>query len=141
MAAEFDNQYNLDKVLANQYNYVNEKYTAESNAQAAMLNAELERAKKAVEGEGFGFLLIKDKLDRMMPSELMREEFLKVTIDTLTSAIQPFLNYLETNEVAFNPEMFQEAINSNAKQLFYAQLALKKESEQSQSGQKFSATY
>jgi len=145
MAESYSNnaasQFNLNEVLKNQYEYLKKNYTAAENGQEAMLNRELENAKKAVEGEGFLGLTLKQKINDMMPSELLQEEFKKVAIDTLTAAIQPFLDYLEKNEVAFNPVMFQEQINADAKQLFYAQLALKKESEQNQSGQRFVATY
>ena len=133
--------FNLSEVLKNQYEYLKRSYTANENGEQAMLNRELENAQKAIEGEGFLGLTLKQKIEEMMPSELMREEFLKVTIDTLSAAVQPFMDYLEKNELAFDPDKYQETLNPYAKQLFYAHRALEAESQKNASGQKFSASF
>ena len=134
-------QFNLNEVLQHQNEYLERNYTPGENGQRAMLNAELEKAKQAVEqGEGWG-ILIRNKLDRMMPSELMREEFLKVTIDTLTAAVQPFLKYLEEKEVAYTPDLFQTQIREGAKQLVYTRNQLAKYAAESPEGQRFFASF
>ena len=134
--------FNLNRVLQEQSSYLQRQYTAGENGEAAMAQRELEQAKKAVESQqGFLSLTLQEKIQEIMVPERVMQEFSDVTIKTLTGAVQPFLDWLEKNEVYYTENLFNTAIQADAKQLFYTKWALSKEASESEVGTQFYASY
>jgi len=134
--------FNLNEVLKNQNSYLQRQYTAGENGQAAMAQRELENAQRAIEAEqGFLTLTLQQKIQELMVPDRVMQEFSDVAMKTLTGAIQPFLDWLEKNEVYYTENLFNTAIQADAKQLFYTKYALSKEAEQSAVGTQFYASY
>ena len=69
------------------------------------------------------------------------QEVTEVAVNTLTSAVEPFMKWLEENEVYYTENMFTEAIQSDAKQLFYTKYALSQEAKNEKLGQQFYADF
>ena len=76
----------------------------------------------------------------MIPDRVM-QEFSEVAIKTLTGAVQPFLDWLEDNEIYYTDNLFNAAIQADAKQLFYTKWALSREASESKVGTQFYASY
>jgi len=134
--------FNLNRVLQEQNTYVQRQYNAGENGRAAMEQRELQNAKNAVEAQkGFLNLTLQQKIQEIMIPERVLQEFSEVAIKTLTGAVQPFLDWLDENEVYYTENLFQNAIQADAKQLFYTKWALQKESEEGAVGQQFYASY
>ena len=134
--------FNLQRVLAEQKQYLQRQYTAGENGEANMAMREIENAKKAVESEkGFLNLTLHQKIQDIMIPERVVKELSDVAVKTLTGTVQPFLDWLEQNEVYYTENLFNTAIQADAKQLFYTKHALSKESEEGKVGQQFYASY
>ena len=134
--------FNLNEVLKNQNSYVQRQYTAGENGEAAMAQRELENAQKAVESQqGFLSLTLQEKIQEIMIPEKVLQEFSDVAIKTLMGAVQPFMTWLEQNEIYYTENMFENAIQADAKQLFYTKWALTQESSSGEVGQQFYASY
>ena len=77
----------------------------------------------------------------MVPERVL-EEFQSVAVQTLMGAIDPFMQWLEENEVYYTENMFETAIQSDAKQLYYTKYALQQEAAgEDQAGQNFYASF
>ena len=134
--------FNLNRVLQEQNTYVQRQYTAGENGKAAMAQREIENAKKAIESQrGFLNLTLQQKIQEIIIPERVLQEFSDVAVKTLTGAVQPFLDWLEENEVYYTDNLFNSAIQADAKQLFYTKWALSKEAEEGQLGQQFFADF
>ena len=135
--------FNLQQVLREQNSYVQRQYTAGENGQAAMEARELQNAEQAVQAEsGFLGLTLKQKIQDIMVPERVLEEFQSVAVQTLMGSIQPFLDWLEENEVYYTENMFTNAIQADAKQLYYTKYALSQEAAgEGQAGQNFYASF
>jgi hypothetical protein len=134
--------FNLNRVLQEQSTYVKRQYTAGENGQAAMAQREIENARKAVESQkGFLGLTLQEKIKDIMIPERVLQEFSDVAIQQLTGAVQPFLDWLEKNEIYYTENLFTAAIQSDAKQLFYTKWALSNEASDSDIGTQFYATF
>ena len=73
-----------------------------------------------------------------MSPERVIQEFSDVAIKTLMGTIQPFLDWLEENEVGYTDNLFEAAIQADAKQLYYTKFALSQEaSKEGVAGQQF----
>ena len=131
--------FDLKTVLAEQNTYVQRKYTADENAQAAMEQRELQNAENAVEAqEGFLSLTLQQKIqDLLIPGRVL-EEFSDVAVNTLMGAINPFLEWLEENEIYYTENMFEDAIRADAMQMYQTKWALTNEAAQGDVGQNFS---
>ena len=135
--------FNLQKVLQEQNSYVQRQYTAGENGKAAMEARELEQAQKAVEAQkGFLGLTLQQKIKEIMIPERVLQEFSDTAVHTLMEAVDPFLKWLEENEVYYTENMFTTAIQADAKQLYYTKFALAKEAAGSdKAGQNFYAAF
>ena len=134
--------FNLNRVLQEQSTYLQRQYTAGENGKAAMAERELENAKKAVEAQkGFLDLTLQQKIQEIMIPDRVMQEFSEVAIKTLTGAVQPFLDWLEDNEIYYTDNLFNAAIQADAKQLFYTKWALSREASESKVGTQFYASY
>ena len=134
--------FNLNTVLKEQNTYSQRKYTAGENGKAAMAERELENVQKALDAQkGFLGLTLQEKIQEIMIPERVIQEFSDVAIKQLTGAVQPFLDWLEENEVYYTENMFNSAIQSDAKQLFYTKWALSNEAAEGNLGQKFVADF
>jgi hypothetical protein len=134
--------FNLNRVLQEQNSYVQRQYTAGENGRAAMEQRELQNAQKAIEAQsGFLSLTLEEKIKEIMVPERVLQEFSDVAIKTLTGAVQPFLDWLEENEVYYTDNLFNTAIQADAKQLFYTKWALSKEASDAEVGTQFYASY
>ena len=134
--------FNLNRVLQEQSTYLQRQYTAGENGKAAMAQREIENAQKAVEAQqGFLSLTLQEKIKEIMIPERVMQEFSDVAIKTLTGAIEPFMTWLEENEMYYTDNLFNAAIQADAKQLFYTKWALSKEAEEGQLGQQFFADF
>ena len=135
--------FNLQRVLQEQNSYVQQKYTAGENGQAAMEARELQNAENAIKAQGgFLSLTLQEKIQEIMIPERVLQEFSDVAVNTLMGAIDPFLNWLEENEVYYTENMFTQAIQSDAKQLYYTKFALQKEAAgEDKAGQNFYAAF
>ena len=134
--------FNLNRVLQEQNSYLQRQYTAGENGRAAMEQRELQNAQRAVQAQqGFLNLTLQEKIQEIMVPERVLQEFSEVAIKTLTGAIQPFMDWLEENEVYYTDNLFREAIQADAKQLYYTKVALSNESEEGMLGQQFYACY
>ena len=135
--------FNLQKVLQEQNTYVQRQYTAGENGIAAMEARELEQAQKAVEAQqGFLGLTLHQKIQDLMIPERVLQEFGDTAVNTLMGAIDPFLQWLEENEVYYTENMFTTAIQADAKQLYYTKYALAKEAAgPDKAGQTFYAAF
>ena len=134
--------FNLNRVLQEQSSYLQRNYTAGENGRAAMEQRELQNAQKAIEAQqGFLSLTLKEKIQDIMIPERVLQEFSDVALKTLMGAIQPFMDWLEENEVYYSENLFQTAIQADAKQLFYTKWALSKEAEEGKLGQQFFADF
>ena len=130
--------FNLQNVLREQHSYVQRQYTAGENGRAAMEQRELENAQKAIESQkGFLSLTLEEKIKDIMIPERVLQEFQEVAVNTLMGTINPFLQWLEENEVYYTDNLFTTAIQADAKQLFYTKFALSKEASEGATGQKF----
>ena len=130
--------FNLQNVLSAQNDYVNRKYTSGENGKAAMEQRELQNAQKAIEAQGsFLSLTLSEKIKDIMIPERVMQEFQDVAVNTLMGAIDPFLQWLEENEIYYTENMFTNAIQADAKQMFYTNMALAKEASSNEAGQKF----
>ena len=130
--------FNLQNVLRAQNDYVNRKYTAGENGKTAMEQRELENAEKAIEAQkGFLSLTLSEKIKDIMVPERVLQEFQDVAVNTLMGAIDPLLQWLEENEIYYTENMFTNAIQADAKQMFYTNVALAKEASNSETGQNF----
>ena len=137
--AEF---FNLNTVLQEHNQYAQRKYTPEENAQAAMEQRELENAQRAIDSKkGFLDLTLQEKIQELMVPDRVMQEFSDVAVKTLMGAVQPFLDWLDENEVYYTDNLFKTAIQSDAKQLFYTKHALAQEASNGDVGQQFYATY
>lgn len=134
--------FNLNRVLQEQNSYVQRQYTAGENGRAAMEQRELQNAQRAVEAQkGFLSLTLEEKIKDIMVPERVMQEFSDVAMKTLFGAVQPFLDWLEENEVYYTENLFTTAIQADAKQLFYTKWALSKEAEGDKLGQNFYADF
>jgi hypothetical protein len=135
--------FNLQQVLREQNSYVQRQYTAGENGQAAMEARELANAEQAVQAQsGFLGLTLQQKIQDIMIPERVLEEFQSVAVQTLMSAVEPFLNWLEENEVYYTDNLFKTAIQADAKQLYYTKYALQKEAAgDEKAGQNFYASF
>ena len=135
--------FNLQKVLQEQNSYVQRQYTAGENGIAAMEARELEQAKQAVEAQqGFLGLTLQQKIQDLMIPERVLQEFGDTAVNTLMGVIDPFLQWLEENEVYYTENMFTTAIQADAKQLYYTKYALAKEAAgPDKAGQTFYAAF
>ncbi len=134
--------FNLNRVLQEQNSYVQRQYTAAENGLAAMEQRELQNAQRAIEAEqGFLNLTLNQKIQDLMIPERVLQEFTDVAVNTLMSAVEPFLKWLEENEVYYNENLFTTAIQADAKQLYYTKSALAKEAEGDKLGQNFYADF
>ena len=130
--------FNLHNALVAQNEYLNRKYTSAENGRAAMEQRELQNAEKAIEAQnGFLSLTLSEKIKDIMVPERVLQEFSDVAVNTLMGAIDPFLQWLEENEVYYNENLFKNAIQADAKQMFYTNLALAKEASNNEAGQNF----
>ena len=131
--------FNLKRVLQEQNSYVQRQYTAEENGKAAMEQRELQNAQRAIDQEkGFLSLTLQEKIQEIMIPDRVLQEFSDVAVKTLMSSIEPFLDWLEKNEVAYTDNLFEAAIQADAKQLFYTKYALSQEaSKEGVAGQQF----
>ena len=131
--------FNLNRVLQEQNSYVQRQYTAGENGRAAMEQRELQNAQRAVEQQkGFLSLTLQEKIQEIMIPDRVIQEFGEVAVKTLMGSIQPFLDWLEENEVYYTDNLFEAAIQADAKQLFYTKYALAKEaSKEGTAGQQF----
>ena len=134
---------NLQKVLQEQNSYVQRQYTAGETGIAAMEARELEQAQKAVEAQqGFLGLTLQQKIQDLMIPERVLQEFGDTAVNTLMGAIDPFLQWLEENEVYYTENMFTTAIQADAKQLYYTKYALAQEAASGdKAGQNFYAAF
>lgn len=135
--------FNLNRVLQEQNSYVQRKYTAGENGAAAMEERELQNAQRAIESQkGFLSLTLQEKIQEIMIPDRVIQEFSDVAVKTLMGSIQPFLDWLEENEVYYTENMFQTAIQTDAKQLYYTKFALQKEAAgEDKAGQHFYAAF
>ena len=104
-----------------------------------MEQRELANAQRAIEQEsGFLTLTLKEKIQEIMIPDRVIQEFSDVAVKTLMGAIEPFLDWLEQNEVAYTDNLFEAAIQADAKQLYYTKFALSQEaSKEGVAGQQF----
>lgn len=134
--------FNLNRVLKEQATYNQRQYTAGENGRAAMEQRELQKAQNAIEAQkGFLNLTLQEKIQEIMIPEKVLQEFSDVAVNTLMGTIQPFLDWLEQNEVYYTENMFESAIQADAKQLFYTKWALSKEAAEGVVGQQFVADF
>lgn len=134
--------YNLANVLANQEKWAQGKYNSEEIAEKNMLERELQNAQQAIDSQRtFLDLTLKEKVDELLIPARVVEELRDVAVKTLTSAVEPFMKWLEENEVYYTENMFTEAIQSDAKQLFYTKYALSNEAASATTGTQFSASF
>lgn len=134
--------FDLRKVLHEQNNYTSRQYTAGENGRAAMEEREIQNAQKAIESEkGFLNLTLQEKIQEIMVPERVIQEISEVATKTFTGSVQPFLDWLEENEVYYTENLFNDAIQADAKQLFYTKWALSKEAEGDKLGQNFYADF
>ena len=134
--------FNLNRVLKEQGTYNQRQYTAGENGRAAMEQREIQNAQNAIESQqGFLSLTLQEKIQEIMIPEKVLQEFADVAVNTLTGAIQPFLDWLERNEVYYTENLFNTAIQPEAKQIFYTKWALSKEASESKLGQQFYADF
>ena len=135
--------FNLQKVLSEQNSYVQRQYTAGENGQAAMEQRELQNAQQAIESQaGFLGLTLQQKIQEIMVPERVLQEFSDVAVQTLMGAVQPFIDWLEQNEVYYTENMFTTAIQADAKQLYYTKYALQSEAAgEDKAGQNFYASF
>lgn len=130
--------FNLNRVLKEQNSYVQRNYTGSENGRAAMEQRELQNAQQAIEAQkGFLSLTLQEKIKEVMVPERVLQEFTDVAIKTLSSAVEPFMKWLEENEVYYTENMFNTAIQADAKQLYYTKYALSNEAAQENLGQQF----
>lgn len=130
--------FNLNRVLKEQNSYVQRNYTGGENGRAAMEQRELQNAQQAIEAQkGFLSLTLQEKIKEVMVPERVLQEFTDVAIKTLSSAVEPFMKWLEENEVYYTENMFNTAIQADAKQLYYTKYALSNEAAQENLGQQF----
>ena len=133
--------FNLQNVLNEQSSYVNQKYTSEETAKKNMEKRELDKAKNALNAEkGFLELTLKEKIKEIMVPERVLEEWGKVITDTTMGAFNPFLQWLEENEIYYNENLFVNAIQADAKQIFFTNRALAKQAIENGTGTEFSMT-
>lgn len=135
--------FNLNRVLQEQNSYVQRKYNAGENGQAAMEKRELERAQQAVQAQqGFLGLTLQQKIQEIMIPERVMKQFADTAVNTLMGTIDPFLQWLEENEVYYTENLFTNAIQADAKQLFYTKYALSQEAAgEEKAGQNFYASF
>lgn len=135
--------FNLNRVLQEQSSYVQRQYTAGENGKAAMAQRELENAKKAVEAEsGFLGLTLQQKIHDIMIPERVLKQFQETAVNALMGAVDPFLDWLEENEQYYTENLFTNAIQADAKQLFYTKYALSQEAAgDDKAGQNFYASF
>jgi len=131
--------FNLNRVLQEQNSYVQRQYTAGENGRAAMEQRELQNAQRAIEQQkGFLSLTLQEKIQEIMIPDRVIQEFGDVAVKTLMGSIQPFLDWLEENEVFYTDNLFEAAIQADAKQLYYTKYALAQEaSKEGTAGQQF----
>lgn len=135
--------FNLQQVLREQNTYVQRQYTAGENGLAAMEARELQNAQNAVQSQsGFLGLTLQQKIQEIMIPERVLQEFSDVAVNTLMGSIQPFLDWLDENEVYYTENLFTAAIQADAKQLYYTKYALSKEAaKDGTAGQNFYASF
>lgn len=135
--------FNLQQVLREQNSYTQRQYTAGENGMAAMEERELRNAQNAVQAQGnFLGLTLQQKIQEIMIPERVMQEFQDVAVNTLMGTIQPFLDWLDENEVYYTENLFTTAIQADAKQLFYTKYALSNEAaKDGKAGQNFYASF
>ena len=135
--------FNLQQVLREQNTYTQRQYTAGENGMAAMEERELRNAQNAVQAQSnFLGLTLQQKIQDIMVPERVMQEFQDVAVKTLMGSIQPFLDWLDENEVYYTENLFTTAIQADAKQLFYTKYALSNEAaKDGKAGQNFYASF
>ena len=117
--------FNLNTFLNEYKTYANRQYTAAENGKAAMEQRAIEQAQRAIaEQPQFLSLTLKEKLAEVGIGEMVMQQIADTAINIVTGPINPFLEYLKKNDIVLDQEKLTFAIQSDAKQMFFAKQAL-----------------
>jgi len=120
------NSFNLQSFLG-EYKSYNKDYTLKEKATEAAELREIQQAEEAVMANDFLKLTLEGRLAQIGLGPRVREEIGKIAMDAVKSTVSPALKFLEDYEVVFDPQMFQDRINAEAKQTYFTKEALAKE--------------
>ena len=131
------NSFNLNTFLQEYKTYGDRKYTSFENGQAAMEQRELERAKEAVGERSFLSLTLSEKLAELGIGDRVFQQLGDTAVGAVKGIVNPITDYLKKYEVVFDQEEYAKQLQSDAKQMFFSQIALSQDAASRESGNKF----
>ena len=116
--------FNLNQFLQEYQTYNNRQYTSAENGQAAMEQREIERAEEAVRESGLLTLTLSEKLAELGVGDRVIQQFGDTALNFLKDFVNPITDYLEKYENIFDQKAYNDEIQSYARQMWQANVAL-----------------
>ena len=127
--------FNLNTFLKEYGTYNNRQYTAAENGKAAMEERDIERAKAAVEGQGFLSLTLSEKLNELGVGKRVIQQLGETAVGAVEDIISPLTDWLEKYEHVYDEKVYNAEMQAMGKQMFFARQALTKEAAAGKVGQ------
>ena len=129
--------FNLNQFLQEYQTYNNRQYTSAENGQAAMEQREIERAEEAVRESGLLTLTLSEKLAELGVGDRVIQQFGDTALNFLKDFVNPITDYLEKYENIFDQKAYNDEIQSYARQMWQANVALSEDAASRATGQNF----
>lgn len=129
--------FNLNQFLQEYQTYNNRQYTSAENGQAAMEQREIERAEEAVRENGLLTLTLSEKLAELGVGDRVLQQFGDTALNFLKDFVNPITDYLEKYENIFDQKAYNDEIQSYARQMWQANVALSEDAASRATGQNF----
>lgn len=129
--------FNLNQFLQEYQTYNNRQYTSAENGQAAMEQREIERAEEAVRESGLLTLTLSEKLAELGVGDRVIQQLGDTALNFLKDFVNPITDYLEKYENIFDQKAYNDEIQSYARQMWQANVALSEDAASRATGQNF----
>ena len=129
--------FNLNQFLQEYQTYNNRQYTSAENGQAAMEQREIERAEEAVRESGLLTLTLSEKLAELGVGDRVIQQFGDTALNFFKDFVNPITDYLEKYENIFDQKAYNDEIQSYARQMWQANVALSEDAASRATGQNF----
>ena len=122
-----DLNFNMEQFLGEYKTYNNKQYTAAEVGQAAMEARDIERAKSAVESQGFLSLTLSEKLNELGVGKRVLQQIGDTAKGAVEDIISPLADWLEKYEHVYDEKVYNAEMQAMGKQMFFANQALTNE--------------
>ena len=130
--------FNLKSFLNDYKQYGQNSFTSTANGRKAMEERELANAKKAIED---GSDLLSITLHEKLISDRVLQQFGDTVMNRVKELFNPISDYFEKYDIVFDEKKLFDAMQADAKQMFYTKQALSEEAAKGTKGQKFDSFY